>query len=647
MGWNEPQGGSTAAVDVNAEIRRELQQGDISEEKARSTFGRFLSYNLGLLVFMLTGFILPAYQRIMVKGWMQKNFCLTVAARSLGKSMAFSHFCYLYCLTHPDHHIIMVAPTFRSSRRVLENIETWARRKRGGLLRQCIQTTKQGELLTKRQDMYKITFINGSTIIALPLGDADNLRGFRCNVLGIDEGLLIPQSTINVVLKPFLAGAADATQKQLTRIREDRDIAAGQMSEKERKVFPSTSKMIILSSASYKFEELYEVYKQYRTIIERTDPKADELAERTDSGISTYLVHQLSYKIIKPELMDPAILREIREKLIPQAIIDREYGAQFVDESGGFFSARQMDECTIKSGDRPCIEIVGEKGAEYVLGIDPNMESSPTADDFAMCVIKIIERGTDKKKMGLVVHQYACHEADLKFHFAYLHYILKSFNIVYIVCDCSHGENMDFISVCNESEYFKSRKIELNAIEAEFAKEDFSATVADVKRSYNPDSSIRQIVQKQYFATNIIKAGNDYLRACFSQKSIWFASGAQSCGIVHQLAGADVMGMNDHPEFRDKGADVAGNMHEFVCYQDVMMDIVKKECALIEFSTTALGTPSFDLPSHIARNRKNPRRIRKDSYSALWLAVWGLKIYLAVQEAPPEQSNDTFTPVLI
>lgn len=636
-------------IDWNEKYKKELAGKELSDEEAVATLGRFLMHNIGLLVTTMTGQLLEPYQRIMVKGWLQKNFTLTVAARSFGKSVVFSHFCYLYCLLNPGHKILLVSHTFRSSRQTVERIDGWARSKRGTLLKQAFARD-----MLRRQDLVQIDFKNGSAIVAVPLGDPDNLRGFRCNVLGIDEGLLIPQSTINMVLKPFLAGGADATKKQLKRRKEARLIKEGKMSEADREVFRADSKMIVLSSASYKWEELYEMYKMYRAVIEADQETREKLRVRAEShskGVSSYLVQQFSYEFGNPDLMDPAVLEEIKEKRIPQAVIDREYRAIFIDEAGGFFSAKQMAACTVPHGQLPHIEIVGDTKSEYILAIDPAggaIGADPAGDHFAMCVLKIMQRD-DGRKIGMVVHQYACAGVDLKHHISYLHFILKRFNVVYIVIDSTGGENMDFLKICNESEVFKSARLELNSIEADFAKEGFEETVRQVKNSYNPDSSVRRIVHNQYFSSSIIKAGNDHLRACFEQKTIQFASHAQSVPhAVERLCQADVMGIhNSHPAFHDADLQGSSSMYDFVTNQDGLIELVKKECALIEVSSTPLGHLTFNLPHHMTRSRKNPDRPRKDSYSALWLAAWGLKILLAVYEAPDEESDDIFAPRLI
>ncbi len=665
---------SSPLVDWNADCKKLLTHNELPEEVARKSLGRFLSHNIGMLVEILTRKILEPYQRIVVKGWLAKNFSLTVASRSWGKSTVASHFCYLYCLLNPDRHILICAATFRSSRQIVERVDEWAQKEDGVLLRETMKRTNgdKGGTLIKRQDLVRIWFKNGSSITAVPLGDPDNLRGFRCNVLLIDEGLLIAQHTINSVLKPFLAGASDATKKQKIRRREERLIEAGKMLVQDKVKFRSDSKMIILSSASYIWEELYkDLYKPYRAIIESTNPDSPK-GEENENGASSYLVHQLSYKMVAPYLMDAAVLEQIQKGQIPESTIKREYEAQFINESGGFFSAKQMHDCTIPPGQRPCVEITGEGGhrpgaAEYILAIDPaggSIGADPAGDHFAMCVMKIVPRN-DKtgKKVGLVVHQYGCAGIDLAHHIAYLDYVLKRFNIVYIVIDSTGGQNLDFLKICNESAVFQNQTppVRLNSIDAEFAKDSWDETIAAVQRSYNPDRSLRRIVHNQYFSSSIIKAGNDHLRACFEQKTVMFASKAASVdGAVEQLCQSDVLNIhNRHPEYHDhdmvvtedpydvrvRKGESTSSMHEFVVYQDAMIDVVKTECALIEVSASPLGHLTFDLPHHMTRNRKNVNRPRKDNYSALWLAAWGMKVYLAAQELPPPEDN-TFEPVM-
>ncbi len=644
--------GTPPPLDLNAKFKAELK-GELDEDVARSTLGGFLKHNIGVLTWIMTGDILEPYQRIMIKGWLQKNFSLCVAGRGFGKSRIFAHFCWLYCLFNSDRHILITSATFRSSRRIIEQIDAWSKRQRNGEVPggQLLRETFAGDRI-KRQDMERIIFKNGSSVTAVPLGDPDNLRGFRCNVLGIDERVLISNNTVEMVLKPFLMGGTDVTKKQLTRRKEKRMIKEGRMKEEERKKWKSQAKMIELTSASYKWEELYTNYKQYLDIIcpkQEEDPNAPKAEEIEDGSKATYLVQQLSYEVASAETMEPAILDQIKNKMIPQGTIDREYRAIFTDESGGYFSAKEMNECTIPQGSEPCIEIVGDRTAEYILGIDPNISSSAAADHFAMCVVKLIKRPADGKKIALVVHQYGCAGAELKHHIAYFYYLLHAFRPVYVICDTTQGDQGDFISVANESEYFKSRGIQLGSIDANFTNTSVEETVKEVRRSYNADPTVARIVQKQSFTSDIIKAGNEYMRACFDQRTLLFASDAQSVpNKVTVMCSYDILDIHKfHPEYHEEGLGGSASMWEFVTYQDTMTKRVKKECAMIEATPTPMGILMFNLPHGMTKDRKNQFRQRKDNYSALWLANWAAKIYVAMTTLPPQEQDEEFVPVMI
>ncbi len=660
--WIEGARSQEIPIDWNAKLKAELK-GELTEELARKSLGRFLMYNVGFLVRIMTGFILEPYQRIMIKGWLQKNFALTVAGRGFSKSFVCSHFCYLYCLFNPGKHIIIVANNFRSARKMVENIDDWSRRKAsdghpgGALLRQTFESD-----MIKKPDMYKIKFKNGASITALPLGDPNRLRGFRANVVIVDEGLLIPQPTIDNVLKPFLMAPSpdEVTRKQRIREREDRLIKAGKMTEADRMKFKSHAKMVILSSASYSWESLFDLYKKYLGIIYKQDDKAKELLKTTDDkedlapemiddNPASYLVHQISWKVARPDLVEASVRDEIESGMYSESTIKREYEAQFVQDSDGYFRAAKMEECTIKDGEEPCIEIVGEAGAQYVLGIDQNVSDSETADHFAMCLLKIVDKKLSDgsiRKMGMVVHQYAEVAVGLREHIEYLYYLLTRFNVVYIGYDASQGKSLGFINICNESELFKEKKIELRHIPADFVKENYDELIKQVQKGYNKGTNT--IVQPQPFASDFQRAANEHLQACFDRQQIFFAGKARANGgVMTSLRERDVgQILRVHSSFTET-LGTQGEKDEFIIAQDNLMDLVKKECALIEVKASALGNISYDIPSHLKRSSKSRHRIRKDSYSALLLANWCLKLFVESQERPQAAKYSAFMPFLV
>ena len=76
-----------------------------------------------------------------------------------------------------------------------------------------------------------------------------------------------------------------------------------------------------------------------------------------------------------------------------------------------------------------------------------------------------------------------------------------------------------------------------------------------------------------------------------------------------------------------------------------MLHLTKSQCALIQVSTSAGGTQSFDLPPNLKR-QKGADRPRKDSYSAIVLGNWGMNIYYDMMNIPKDE-NVGFAPIFI
>lgn len=600
--------------DVNGRLK--LIAGELTDEEARISLCEFLRYNLKFTTFILSGVRLAPYQSILVNSWFNRNFCLNILGRGCGKTFCAGVFAFLYCIFNPGHHILIVSATFRSSRRILEAIDKLAKSEGGKLLAQTFNCP-----MSKKNDMFFIEFGNGAKVSAVPLGNSDRLRGLRCNVLVLDEAGYISRATIETILIPFLSAASDIPEKMRIRSIEDKLIKKGLMKEEERRKFDTASKMIMLSSATFTFEYLYEVYKTY---LERIQNNKDE---------SRYFVSQLSYEVIPPDLLDKSITDEMTNGSMSESTVDREMRARFVNGSDGYFSAVKMQACTIPDGEYPICEFSGEKGARYVLGIDPSSSNGEDSDHFAFCLMRIVKK-SNGKEVGMVVHQYAIAGGNMKDHISYFFYLLINFNIVYIVIDSSGGNNNEFINSCTNSELFKRAGIDLKDIEADFAKDDLTPLPKQIKKSYNLES--KQIVQKQMFSSSFLRSANEYLQACFDFQNILFAGRIKSVdGAIDHVLDELPQIIKDHEEFKDL------SVLEFLELQDSLMDLVKKECALIEVKASNLGTLSYDLPSTVKRS-KNKNRPRKDSYSALLLANWGLRLYLDSLNYEEENVATTF-----
>ena len=87
-------------------------------------------------------------------------------------------------------------------------------------------------------------------------------------------------------------------------------------------------------------------------------------------------------------------------------------------------------------------------------------------------------------------------------------------------------------------------------------------------------------------------------------------------------------------------------MIDFIEHQYDMMNMTKNQCALIQITTSPQGTQTFGLPIEL-RRQTGPDKARKDSYSALILGSWMVKILYDMNNTKAEQVNSTFTPMFL
>ena len=342
--------------------------GSLQEKDARISLAKFLRANIGITTELISGIKLAPYQEIMIKGMMNRNFSMLVLGRGLSKSFSASLFCFLQCIFEPGTKILIAGPTFRTARNIFNNIEKFSEAKGAELLFQCFGAK------SRRGDEFSWD-INGGSIKAIPL-NGEKIRGFRANVLVLDEFLLLPEDIIKNVLMPFLVAPQNIKERMQIREEEDKLIARGVITEEDRMIFPNNSKMIALSSASYTFENLYKTYEDWTKKI-TSDTVLD----------SKYFVAQMSYEAAPQDMIDKNIIEEAQNGGASNSSFLREYCAQFTDGSDSYFSFRKMEECTLKD-EKPHTLIRGSSGKKYILAIDPNFNDSPSADYFAMAVME-------------------------------------------------------------------------------------------------------------------------------------------------------------------------------------------------------------------------------------------------------------------
>jgi hypothetical protein len=258
------------------------------------------------------------------------------------------------------------------------------------------------------------------------------------------------------------------------------------------------------------------------------------------------------------------------------------------------------------------------------------MSDSPSADYFAMAIMELDE----EKETATLVHNYAG-LGNLNNHVKYLYYVLENFNPD-LICIDNAGADM-FIEAANNSKLFLDNKVNLKTLDFNSEKEgtDYTKEVRDLKRGYNKENN--QIVVNQVFSSNWIRKANELLQANIDYKKVWFASKTTANGSEFDKQTMYKINLSQAGE---------ENIGEFIESQDNLVYQVKKQCALVEVRTTARGTQTFDLPQHLKRNT-SANRARKDNYTGLLLANWGVKCYFDMKNYKLNEASATFTPRLV
>jgi len=607
--------------DINDQILN--LEGNLDEDDAKYYLYKFLKENTTFGTQLLTGVELFPFQHLAIKTMFETDYFLGVWGRGMSKSFTTGLFALMDAIFNQGVEIGILSKSFRQAKMIFRKMEDIASKPDAKYLNQCI--TK----VTKSNDEWLMQ-IGSSNIRALPLGDGSKLRGFRFHRIIIDEFLLMPERVYNEVIVPFLPVVENPQQRQKIFDLESRLIDQGKMTEGERYQWPN-NKLIMLSSASYKFEYLYKVYETFEKLI------SEETSEKKATDSKRAIMH-FSFDQAPSKLYDQNLVAQAKSTM-SHSQFAREFESRFTDDSSGYFKTSKMAECSVVDGEEPCVEFAGEPGASYILSFDPSWSESESSDDFAMQVLKLNEDGTK----AFLVHSYAMAGTRLKDHINYFHYLITNFNIVFMVGDYNGG--VQFINAVNESHLFKSKKIKIEMLEQGFDKaEDYSSDLISAKRQYNKEDHCYCILRKP--TSDWIRKSNELLQSNIDHKKIWFAARATDASYLSQkkkkipiknlkfIRGLDQDEKNPEAKMIDLVEHLSDNINS-----------TKGQCALIQVYTSPQGHQTFDLPPEL-RKGTGPNKARKDSYSAIVLGNWGVKIYNDIMGASKE-SIQTFEPMFI
>lgn len=272
-----------------------------------------------------------------------------------------------------------------------------------------------------------------SLIESDPLGTGEKIRGLRMHVLLIDEFAQMPEEIFDAVIKPMTA-TVSSPMENVRRLEKIRKLKAAGIDTSDLEG-GGANKIIMVSSAFYKFNHMYKRIENYQRLIE--------------SGQKGYVVRNTNYLDMPTGFMNDDTINEAKETM-PAALFRMEYLSIWESDSDGVFKASLLESCRLPSTDDNTVKLFSEEGKQYVVGCDP----ARTTDAFS---IVIIELGNKNK----VVNAYKYVGMTFPKMADTLVAVCDRYNVVRVVMDSQGGGNAikDLVS---DSKYGNSAIIDID-----------------------------------------------------------------------------------------------------------------------------------------------------------------------------------------
>lgn len=153
----------------------------------RLNIHRFVEHYFGIELFF--------FQKILLFFMNINTYIMIVAARGLSKSFMIAIFACARCVLYPGTKVIIASGVKKQAKLIItEKIEKE--------LMQYPNLAREIKQIKSSSDDATVIFHNGSTIEAVT--SSENSRGYRGNILILEEFRMINESILNTVLKPFL-----------------------------------------------------------------------------------------------------------------------------------------------------------------------------------------------------------------------------------------------------------------------------------------------------------------------------------------------------------------------------------------------------------------------------------------------------------
>lgn len=528
-------------------------------------------------------------------------------------TFTLSVYIILKMLINPGIKCVITGAGFRQAKIVFEYMEQiW---KKSMMLQNCFRGGKNGPF--HGTDVW--TFRIGDSITyALPVGpDGSKIRGYRANLLSVEEFSSVNRQVFEEVMSGFLAVAASPIEQ----IKHKAKISAMKklyipisLDQEDNGIIQN--QLILSGTAYYKFNHFYQYFKKWREIVYScgdTDRLKEILGE--DNSLENfnwknYSVARIPIELIQEGFMDMDQINRTKASA-SKDVFFREFSCVFSDDSDGFFKRSLIDHCTVDADDIDPIKkngevikfgpaLYGDKSKKYIYGVDPAYQG----DNFAIVVLEINE-GHRR-----IVHSWTTQASDHKqllkdgvinennyYYFCVrkMRTLMKRFPCAGIALDSQGGGRAIVEALMDDTKLEDGEVVILPVIDTDEKPKETDLMEGD---------HILHIIN---FTSDWISEANHSLKKDMESRDILFP---YHDAISYALS-----------EYYDE--DMGDNSSLYDTLDDCIYDIeeLKKELSTITISETSTGREKFDTPD-VKTGIQKKGRLKKDRYSALLMANW-------------------------
>lgn len=400
----------------------------------------------------LSNFNLYPFQMSAVRAIDIHKFPMLLFTRGGGKTIMLAICAIYHAIMNPGSRIIVISGTFRQSKLIFKEIERIF--KNAPLLQQLAD--KPPTFLNDHCHFQ----INGSSVIALPLGAGDKIRGERGHVIFVDEFDSINKEIFDIVIRGFGATQADPWEKtrsillRLKKLKSTPSAITDQIGSLDTILTSAEAgnKIVISGTAGMAMGPFYKLYSQYLKIIKNQISGnlkdyadiigADDIEEEVTVDHSQYCIITYTYKEIPIGMLDVEMIHNARATM-SKMYFDMEYNCKFADDSAGFFKWRDIVEATAEPPNGFTAIAQGRAGSQYIMAIDP----ARTRDRFA---VVIIELGNPSR----VVYVWSSRNERYVDSFKACRRFMRLFNVIAIGLDTGGG-GLTIKDMFEQEEYMK------------------------------------------------------------------------------------------------------------------------------------------------------------------------------------------------